>query len=85
MQAGFFAKSHDAYNEIGINPVEYRGYEAADWEFTYTSGGAALHALSRVFVVDKTGYSLYFQTRASDDWAEARKDFDQIAASFRTA
>jgi len=85
IRAGLFAKSHDAYNEIGINPVEYRGYEAADWEFTYSDGGASLHAISRVFVVDKTGYSIFFQTRATDDWAAARKDFDQIAASFRTA
>ena len=85
LRAGLFAKSHKDYNEIGITPVEYRGYPAADWEFTYADKGASLHALSRVFVVDKTGYSLYFQTRASDNWEEARKDFDQIAASFRTA
>jgi hypothetical protein len=84
-RAGIFAKTHDAYEEVGINAVEYRGFEAADWEFTYADGGASLHALSRVFVVDKTGYSLYFQTRASDDWDAARRDFDQIAASFRTA
>ena len=82
-QAASFAKSHDAYVEIGIGPADYRGYEAADWEFTYTSGGASLHALNRVFVVDGRGYSLFFQTHSTDDWNAAKADFDKIAAAFQ--
>ena len=82
-QAASFAKSHDAYVEIGIGPADYRGYEAADWEFSYTSGGANLHALNRVFVVDGRGYSLFFQTRSTDDWSAARADFDKIAEAFQ--
>jgi hypothetical protein len=80
-QAAAFQRSHPDYVQIGIRPVDYRGYDAADWEFTYSG----LHALSRVFVVDGRGYSLFFQTRASDDWAAARAQFDRIAASFRPA
>jgi hypothetical protein len=68
-----------------VERIDYRGYEAADWEFTYSSGGTALHALSRVFVVDRRGYSLFFQTRASDDWDAARGEFERIARSFRPA
>jgi hypothetical protein len=84
-QAAAFSKTHDDYREIDISEVDYRGYEAADWEFTYTSGGTPLHALSRVFVVDGRGYSLFFQTRGSDDWGAARAEFDRIAAAFQPA
>jgi hypothetical protein len=84
-QARDFAQRHPSYSEISIERIEFRGYEAADWEFTYRSGGTDLHVLSRVFVVEKTGYSLYFQTRASDDWPAARAEFERISASFRPA
>ncbi len=82
-QAASFARTHEDYQEIAIAAVDYRGYEAADWEFTYFDSGADLHAISRVFVVDGRGYSLFFQTRSTDDWAAARAEFDQIAASFQ--
>jgi hypothetical protein len=82
VQARSFASRYPSYEEIGISSIDYRGYEAADWEFTYAPGGTGLHALSRVFVVDGRGYSLFFQTRAGDDWAAARAEFDRIARSF---
>lgn len=81
-QAAFFASRHANYHEIVIVKADYRGLNAADWEFTYSEGGTVLHALSRVFVVGGRGYSLFFQTRASDNWSAARTDFDRIAASF---
>jgi serine/threonine protein kinase len=82
-QAAAFAAKHDNYRQLSIASADFRGLEAADWEFTYADGGAQLHALSRVFVVDGKGYSLFFQTRSTDDWAAARNDFDTIAAAFR--
>jgi hypothetical protein len=82
-QAAMFAAKYPSYREISIAKADYRGWEAADWEFTYTDGGAALHALDRVFVVDGRGYSLFFQTHATDDWAAAKADFDKIAAAFQ--
>ncbi|MEO6205195.1 MAG: serine/threonine-protein kinase [Mycobacteriales bacterium] len=82
-QAGSFAKSHTAYQQIRIEKADFRDYEAADWEFSYTDGGAELHALNRVFVANDAGYSIFFQTRSTDDWGAARKDFDQIVASFQ--
>ena len=84
-QAAGFAQRNPSYREIDISRVDYRGYEAADWEFTYTSGGADLHVLNRVFVVDGRGYSLFFQTRASDDWSAARAEFERMAAAFQPA
>jgi hypothetical protein len=82
-QAAAFAAKHQNYRENGISKADYRGLEAADWEFTYDDKGASLHALSRVFVVDGRGYSLFFQTRSTDDWDAAKGDFDKIAAAFR--
>jgi eukaryotic-like serine/threonine-protein kinase len=84
-QAASFARRYDSYQEIDISRIDYRGLEAADWEFTYAPDGAPLRALSRVFVVDGRGYSLFFQTRASDDWDAARAEFERVAASFRPA
>ena len=73
-----FARRHPSYERIRIEPVDYRGYEAADWEFTYEG----LHVINRVFVVDGVGHSLFFQTRASD-FPDAVKDFRGIAAAFQ--
>jgi hypothetical protein len=82
-QAAAFATKHSDYRQIALEKADYRGLEAADWEFTYSDGGATLHAIDRVFVVDGKGYSLFFQTRSSDDWSAARADFDKIAAAFQ--
>jgi hypothetical protein len=77
-QAQDFKSRHPSYREIRIEAVDYRGYEAADWEFTYDG----LHVINRVFVVDGRGHSLFFQTRAGD-FAAARSDFDGIVRAFR--
>ena len=79
-QAQDFQRRHPSYSEIRIDPVDYRGYEAADWEFTYEG----LHVLNRVFVVDGRGYSLFLQTPRRD--AEGMKqDFAAIAEHFTPA
>jgi hypothetical protein len=79
-QARDFERRHPSYKEIRIERVDYRGYEAADWEFTYEG----LHVINRVFVVEGTGHSLFFQTGAGD-FADAEEDFAGIAAAFRPA
>jgi hypothetical protein len=83
VQAAGFAAKYQSYRQISIAKADYRGLEAADWEFTYADGGASLHALNRVFVVNGQGYSLFFQTHGDDDWNAARADFDKIAAAFQ--
>jgi hypothetical protein len=82
-QAAMFAAKYPSYREVAIKPVDYRGWKAADWEFTYSDGGAQLHAYDRVFVVNGRGYSLFFQTHADDSWSAARNDFDTIASTFQ--
>ena len=75
-----FAGRHASYREIRIEPADYKGFEAADWEFTYEG----LHVLNRVFVVGQTGHSLFFQT-PEGDFSQAREDFDAIADAFEPA
>ncbi len=79
-QAADFARRHPTYEQIRIEAADYRGYEAADWEFTYEG----LHVLNRVFVVGETGHSLFLQT-PEDDVEGARADLLGIAAAFRPA
>jgi hypothetical protein len=75
--AADFAGRYPSYEQIRIEPVDYRGLEAADWEFTFRG----LHVLNRVFVVDGTGHSLWLQT-PEGDVSGARQDFDAIADAF---
>ncbi len=75
-----FARRHPTYREISIAAADYRGYPAADWEFTYEG----LRVFDRVFVVDGRGYSLLFQTPQAD-YPRAQDDLQAILATFRPA
>jgi hypothetical protein len=77
-QAAGFAQRHPTYREIRIDEVDYRGYEAADWEFTFEG----VHVLNRVFVVDGVGHSLWLQA-PEGEFAAAVQDFDRIAGAFQ--
>ncbi len=55
------------YDRIRIEKVNYRGWNAADWEFTYTEGGTKYRSVDRGFVVDgKLGYALMYTAKASN-------------------
>ncbi|MGV9989718.1 serine/threonine-protein kinase [Streptomyces sp. NPDC003374] len=56
------------YHRIRIEKVDYRGWNAADWEFTYVDGGTKYRTVDRGFVVNgHLGYALMYTARA-DDW-----------------
>jgi eukaryotic-like serine/threonine-protein kinase len=69
------------YSERRLEPLEYRGWDAADLEFTYSDSGTDLHVLDRTFVVDGRGYALYWQT-AEDRFADSLAEFERLAAAF---
>lgn len=72
------------YQKIRIAEVSYRGWNTADWEFTYVDGGTKYHTVDRGFVVSsKQGYALMYTAKA-DDWSsELRKDtWKTLTASF---
>ncbi|MFC8100383.1 serine/threonine-protein kinase [Streptomyces sp. NPDC057363] len=63
------------YKKIRIEKVGYRGWNAADWEFTYTDGGTKYRTVDRGFVVnDHQGYALMYTAKAADWDSDLRRD-----------
>ncbi|NEC91827.1 serine/threonine-protein kinase [Streptomyces sp. SID12501] len=63
------------YDRIRIEKVDYRGWNTADWEFTYTEGGTEYRSVDRGFVVDdQLGYGLMYTAKASNWDSELRKE-----------
>ncbi|MDH6549270.1 serine/threonine-protein kinase [Streptomyces sp. SAI-041] len=69
------------YTRIRIEKVDYRGWNAADWEFTYVDGGTKYRTIDRGFVVnDHLGYALMYTAKAANWGTELRKDTWQTLA-----
>lgn len=63
------------YKRIRIEAVDYRGWNTADWEFTYVEGGTAFRSIDRGFVVDsQQGYALMYAAKASTWGGESREN-----------
>ncbi|MFB8246798.1 serine/threonine-protein kinase [Streptomyces sp. NPDC055952] len=63
------------YDKIRIEKVDYRGWNAADWEFTYSESGTTYRTIDRGFVVDdRQGYALMYTAKAADWDGKLRKD-----------
>ncbi|KUL24068.1 serine/threonine-protein kinase [Streptomyces regalis] len=63
------------YKRIRIEAVEYRSWNTADWEFTYSEGGTKYRTIDRGFVVnDHLGYALMYTAKADDWGSDVRKD-----------
>ncbi|MBB6421321.1 serine/threonine-protein kinase [Streptomyces sp. AK010] len=63
------------YRKIRIEKVDYRGWNTADWEFTYTDGGTKYRTIDRGFVVDGTyGYALMYTAKAAGWGGDLRKE-----------
>jgi flagellar motor protein MotB len=83
-QAPAFASRHQNYNEIRIEETQFGDFDtAAIWEWTYTSGGATLHAANLGFADDEYGFALNFQTRDSD-WEDSQDIFERFQETFGT-
>ena len=68
------------YQRIRIESVEYNGWDAADWEFTF---GNNTHVLNRGFVPDKNhGYAIYLSSR-EENWSANQQVFDTAADTFQ--
>ncbi|MBA2529462.1 MAG: serine/threonine protein kinase [Euzebyales bacterium] len=80
-QSESFDARHDNYREIGIEPFDFRGDDAALWEYTYSDGGADLHAYNLGLVAGDYGYALNFQTR-DEDFDDNRDLFVQMVRTF---
>ncbi len=84
-QAASAPSRFPGYRQLRLERVDYKGWDAADWEFTWTPSGGPLHVLNRnIRVSDRRAYALYWSVPAAR-WSELKPSFDAIAASFRPA
>ncbi|MFD8421259.1 serine/threonine-protein kinase [Streptomyces sp. NPDC059466] len=73
------------YQRIRIEKVDYRGWNTADWEFTYQDGGTKYRSIDRGFVVNAhQGYALMYTAKASAWDSDLRKDtWQTLTKTFR--
>ena len=77
------AESLPGYSRIRIEPVDYDGREAADWEFTWEGDNGTVHVLNRGFVTEPRGFALYM-SGPEDTWeSESLPVFETAADTFR--
>ncbi|MGW3032666.1 serine/threonine-protein kinase [Streptomyces sp. NPDC001178] len=69
------------YRKIRIEQVDYRGWNTADWEFTYAESGTEYRTIDRGFVVnDHLGYALMYTAKAANWGSDLRKGTWQTLA-----
>ncbi|MFJ3893238.1 serine/threonine-protein kinase [Streptomyces sp. NPDC090083] len=67
--------TRSGYARIRIEKVDYRGWNTADWEFTYQDGGTKYRTIDRGFVVNShLGYALMYTAKAANWGTELRED-----------
>ncbi|MFJ8821752.1 serine/threonine-protein kinase [Streptomyces sp. NPDC102467] len=70
-QEGYMRRAQ--YDRIRIEAVDYRGWNTADWEFTYVDGGTKYRSIDRGFVVNGSlGYGMMY-TAKDADWSGAQR------------
>ncbi|MFI2202393.1 serine/threonine-protein kinase [Streptomyces sp. NPDC020192] len=81
-QERYMVRSH--YQKVRIEKVDYRGWNTADWEFTYVEGGTEYRTVDRGFVVNgHLGYGLMYTAKAADWGSALREDtWKTLTASF---
>jgi eukaryotic-like serine/threonine-protein kinase len=73
------------YQRVSMERVDYRDYDAVDWEFTFAGDGDRVHVVNRnVRVDDERAYAIYWSTPESR-WSESRGVFEVAVESFQTA
>ncbi len=72
------------YKKIDIDTVDYNGWPAADWEFTFGEDGTT-HVLNRGFVPNENkGYALYMSA-PEEQWGDSQSIFQTAADTFQPA
>lgn len=73
------------YDRIRIEKVDYRGWNTADWEFTYAEGGTKYRTIDRGFVVnDHQGYALMYTAKDAKWDTDLREEsWATLAATFK--
>ena len=73
------------YDRVRIETVGYRGWPAADWEYTYVQKGTKYRRINRGFVVDiNRGYALRYTAKDSSwDSAQRRDTWKTFVRTFQ--
>ncbi|MGX1672252.1 serine/threonine-protein kinase [Streptomyces sp. NPDC055400] len=73
------------YDRIRIVAVDFRGWNTADWEFTYVDGGTKYRSIDRGFVVNSgLGYGLMYTAKAADwDGAQRKAAWQTFTKTFK--
>lgn len=81
---GDFAARHGDYRRVRIEPFEVRGEQGAVWEYTYTDGGAQLHAVNIKIPTGDGGYAFNLQSKA-EHWDDVSARLETFLAAFEPA
>jgi len=86
-QAAEKAATDSSYQQISIRRVSYRGYNAADWQFTDIYQGVHVRAIDRGFIVrsGQLSYAIELYGPASQWAAVYGSIWQPLVASFRPA
>lgn len=77
-----FRVEQESYSRIRLEPREFRGYTAAEWEFTYVRRNVQLHNLDLGVVTGDKGFTLNFEARQSD-WEIVKAFMERFEDSFQ--
>ena len=80
-QETYFSDTIPGYELLGIERVDYRDFDAADWEFMRDSDWGRMHIRNRAVVDGDQAFALYWAA-PEDDWEASLPVFEDIAASF---
>ena len=76
------ADSLSGYDRLRIEPVDYRRWEAADWEFAWEGDSGTVRVLNRGFITDPRGFALYMSGPDSTWEEESLPVFETAAETF---
>lgn len=79
-----FGSSHENYEEIGIEEVDFANSPtAALWEYTWTESGADLHAYNLGFVTEDEAYGFALNMVTDEaTWEDRQDEWETITESF---
>jgi hypothetical protein len=86
-QAARKAAADSSYRQLGIRQVSYRGYNAADWQFTNIYQGVRIRVIDRTFIVrsGQLSYAIELYGPATQWPAEYARIWQPLLTSFQPA
>lgn len=77
-----FRTEQQSYSRIKLEPMEFRNFNAAEWEFTYTRSNVQLHNLDLGVVTGSKAFTLNFESRATN-WSSVEAFMQRFESSFK--